>query len=150
MAIVIDSTLVTVLAFLPHMPKYNITENNKRAKYTPLTKRGMVIALLVLVLLFSARAAWRAYRQMRTSSEVTLNAEKELSELEVRKEFIEGELDKLSTAAGREEKLREKFGVGRPGEQVAIIIEGQVSDDTPSDDDLWIKVRSFFKTLFQK
>lgn len=84
-------------------------------------------------------------------SEVALGESKaELQKLEERQDFIENELEFLSTPSGREVKLREKFGVGAPGEQVAIIVESTEEGILPPEENTFDKIKSFFESLFER
>ena len=89
--------------------------------------------------------------EKKKSDEAVKTSELELAKLEERQAFISKELSGLATEGGREAKLREKFGVGRPGEQVAIIVEG--SNDSGSvaiGQNFWAKIKEFFKSLLKK
>lgn len=89
--------------------------------------------------------------EKRQSDKSVQTAELELQKLEERNAFINEELNRLSTEGGQEVKLREKFGVGRPGEQVAIIVEGDAKDtDIPNGIDMWHSIKEFFSRLLEK
>ncbi len=131
--------------------KYSITSKHNKSKFRPITNRAPVLLLCLVVFGFLTKAAWSAYLEKRRSTETAETARSELQKLEERNTFISEELDKLSTEEGREAKLREKFGVGRPGEQVAIIVEAE-NNNTDSEEKVNIcaKFNDFFKSLLKK
>src|SRR3989344_9525274 len=113
---------------------YRISENSKKSNLRALFHRLPFLLLCLLIFGFVAKAAFTAYLEKKRSAEVLATAEAELTKLEEREEFITEELEQLSTREGREAKLREKFGVGSPGEQVAIIVESEGDDSlTPEE-----------------
>ena len=132
------------------MSKYTISNSGRKYKFTPLTQRTPVLLLLILALGFLSKAAWNAYLENKRSKEVTTAAKEELTKLEERQIFVSEELNKLSSPKGREAKLREKFGVSYPGEQVAIIVEGANNNGVDFGSDFWTRIKNFFSVLFQK
>lgn len=113
---------------------------------------GSLPLLLVSLVIFGfiGRAAWNAYNEKKHSEESALLAEIELTKLKEREEFVRGELQKFSTESGKESQLREKFGVARPGEQVAIIIEVEDEENILENDGFFSEIRAFFGSLFEK
>jgi cell division protein FtsB len=134
------------------MAKYNITGKHAHNKWKPITNRWPVLLICFFLFGFLAKATWNAYLEKRQSDRAVKTAEVELQKLEERNAFIKEELNKLSSEAGREAKLREKFGVGRPGEQVAIIVEAETDQPAISLTDTlwWTKTKNFFKSLFER
>lgn len=116
-----------------------------------MTNRMPVLLLCLAVLIFSGKAAFKAYNEKKESSGSLRAAKEELVKLEERNAFIREELTKSSTESGLEAKLREKFGVGKEGEQVAIIVESENNDgDILNGNDFWLKIKEFFKNLIKK
>jgi len=131
--------------------KYNISENRKKYQFSHFTQRLPTLLTGLLIFGFLSKAAWTAYVEKKRSEEGALAAKMELAKLEERQAFVSEELSKLSTEEGREAKLREKFGVGKIGEQIAIIMKGE-NDDGNKDNssNFWNQIKDFFKSLFQK
>lgn len=130
--------------------KYNITEKRKKA-----SSRGIrslpVLILCVLIFSFIAKASFNAYIEMKRSKEAVQTSKMELVKLQQRQDYITEELKQLGTEGGKEAKLREKFGVGRPGEQVAIIVESEDKNNiVDGEGNLWDSFKSALKELFKK
>lgn len=132
------------------MSKYNISENTKKRRIIPLTQRTPILLLGLLIFGFLSKATWNAYLEKEQSKKTAISAKTELKELEERQIFVSEALTKLSTEAGREAEFRQKFGVGRRGEQVAIIVEATNKEASSGVHDFWQRVKNFFNVLFQK
>jgi|SRR3989344_394533 len=132
------------------MFKYRISENSKKSNFKALVHRLPFLLLCIFIFFFVSKAAFNAYIEKKRSAVSVENAEAELARLTERKEFISVELKRLSTEEGREGKLREKFGVGSPGEQVAIIIESDEDGTLLPEENIFDKIKTFFESLFEK
>lgn len=131
--------------------RYSIPEKRNKSKLRSFTNKLPVLLFCLLVFGFVSKAAWNAYMEKRQSDKAVQTAKLELQKLEERNAFIKGELSRLSTEGGQEVKLREKFGVGRSGEQVAIIVEAESNNDNLSlDENFLSKIKTFFVSLFEK
>jgi hypothetical protein len=130
--------------------KYRISEKKRKSKLNSLSKSAPVLILCMLALGFLGKAAWNAYMEKRRSDEAVAATKAELSMLEEREAFILSELEKGETMEGIEHKLREKFGLGRQGEQVAIIVEAESENNTESGFNLLSKLKDFFSKLLEK
>lgn len=76
--------------------------------------------------------------------------EQEIEELKARQAELLAFQKRLQTEEGIEYELRKKFGVARPGESVAIIVEeNSTSTTTTTDSDPWQKIKNFFTSLFE-
>ena len=133
--------------------KYKIRDNKDQLAFS-FRKRlwrnnSILLILTFLILLFSIRAAWRVYLNDQESQQASLEKQNELAKLEERQKFLAIELKKLQTPEGREAKLREKFGVGSPGENVAIIVEAEDKGDQVASSTVWQDIKSFFKGIFE-
>jgi hypothetical protein len=106
---------------------------------------------LLIIFALSSRAAWHSYSRKLTSRDAALEKNEELKKLEERKAFLSEELRKIDTAGGREAVLREDFGVGRPDEQLAIIVEAKPDEKiSEAGNKIWSSVKIFFVELFKK
>jgi cell division protein FtsB len=92
--------------------------NIKRILYSPLA-----ILVLLVVLGFTARAVWGAYRNEQKSRTELANARLNSKELESRETFLSSEIERLESPRGIEEELRNKYPVAKEGEEVVIIVE---------------------------
>ena len=114
-------------------------------KKVPWTNRPIVLGVLFIGVLFFGRAAFRVYNSRAESAKAAAEAQNQLTDLQNRKNFLDESLNRLSTTEGQETELRRRFGVARPDESVAIIVESG-DDNTPtSTPSFWSKVKNFFK-----
>lgn len=90
----------------------------KRIFFSPWT-----IVLLFILVIFMFKVAFSA-NKMRQASEgmVNMSLEKESKMIE-RREFLEKEIDFLSTEKGVESEIRRKFRVVKEGEGLIIIVD---------------------------
>jgi cell division protein FtsB len=72
------------------------------------------------------RAAWNIHEKAVVAGERLSEAQSELSSLEQQKEALSSSIASLSTPAGIEAALRDKYHAIKQGESVAVIV-----DDTP-------------------
>lgn len=130
--------------------KYNINKTKSGAK-TPWTNRWSTLLLLVVILVLSAKGAWNSYSSKAFSGEAALEKQEELEKLEARQAYLTEQLRRIETAEGREAVFREDFGLGKPDEQLAIIVETKSQDQTAdSGNKIWHLIKNFFAELFKK
>lgn len=102
--------------------------------------------LFILVIAFS-RAVWNIYQKERFSRENLTSVENEYRELSSRKEYLEGQIQKLNTSEGIEGEIRNKFSVGKEGEISVLVVDSSSSDEKTSEtknDSLWQRFLGFF------
>jgi cell division protein FtsB len=129
--------------------RYKVRDNKDQLAFS-FRKKDWKRNSLVLLLMFGAfflsgRAAYKVYKNREESQTAALEKQRELAELQTRYQFLKEEIARLDTPEGRESEFRKKFGVGRPGEQVAIIVESAATTTTDSDTGFWQSIKNFFK-----
>ena len=74
--------------------------------------------------------------------------QEKISDLENRKAKLSTDIDKLNTDKGKEEAIRENFGMVKEGEQVIVVVDdkNQTADEPKSENKGFF---SFFKNLFK-
>lgn len=128
--------------------KYNIKEPRKTHK-KHWTKNPYLQLGTLIILIFSARAAYGVYKNKNESERAAYNKQNELAQLEERQTFLTSELKKFSTTDGKESELREKFGVAKPGENVAIIVQADDNASSTESSDFFGTIKSFFSNIFK-
>ena len=83
----------------------------------------VALIVLLIILVFTVRGAWSVYERSEYARESRTHAERELAELEAREHVLSEELQRLQTPRGVEEEIRQKFDVGREGEQLIVLID---------------------------
>lgn len=84
--------------------------------------RNMLI-FLTIILAFLIFSVVKVYVKSRAAILKNDEAKKELADLEKRKSELGNEIARLETEFGAEEELREKFNVGKPGENILVIVD---------------------------
>lgn len=108
-----------------------------------------VVALLFVVVLLLAKGVVNIYIKYRESVSLKQRAVSELALLQVRKDTLSHEIDRLSTEAGVESAIRNKFNVVKPGEKVLLLVdpeEEKIPSSTPGFfEGVVEKMKSFLK-----
>jgi cell division protein FtsB len=104
----------------------------KRMAVSPVT-----IAVLALVVLFLGNATWNVYRGYRIAHEKEMMAKDNLEAMVARAEVLEEDIARLTSKKGKEEEIRTRFGYGREGEHMIVIVDEKESEDNSSENDAW-------------
>jgi cell division protein FtsB len=99
---------------------------DKRARERIVFSKVSLVLLTVLVL-YLAHSVWGVYVKERLTRENLEQSSARLSVLKERKGNLESAVAQLSTARGVEEEVRAKYQVGRPGEEVIIVVPGSTT-----------------------
>ena len=111
--------------------KYGNRSPWKRFIYSP---AGIIIGCIGLFIL--VRAAWNIHEKAVVADERLSQAQAELAGLEQQKESLSDSISYLSTPAGMEAELRDKYHAVKAGESVAVIVDdasGSASSSGVSD-----------------
>ena len=98
-----------------------------KGKTDPLRLMGRRILLLLLAILVDSAAwgVWNIYRKDKEAARLREHAQRQLADLKDRQAHVQTDYEKLKTARGLEEALREQYAVGAEGEQLIVIVEPQ-------------------------
>lgn len=105
-----------------------------------------VVGILGIILLFFALGVIGLLRKMEVTRDNKNMAQVRVEELELQKDQLTADIDKLSTPEGKEASIREKFGLAKEGEQQIVIIEDKQKKDETEDEGGGFF--SFIKKLF--
>jgi cell division protein FtsB len=96
-----------------------------RGRTDPLKLMGRRLLILVLTLLVvsCAWAVWNVYHKNKEAAELRREAETQLADLQQHEAKLEADYEKLKTARGLEEELRQEYAVGAAGESMIVIVE---------------------------
>ena len=115
----------------------------KRLLYSKIT---LVCLLLLIALLI--KMVWGVYEKQALTADNLAKTSASLETLQAREEMLSSEIDRLKTKSGTEAEIRDKYGLAKPGEEVITIVDqdnSTSSDTASSDDDLWQKIKDWFK-----
>jgi cell division protein FtsB len=111
--------------------------------------RNVVIVLAVVAILL-LKGAVGVVSKMRLSESnlATLNAQ--LAEAQTRNQELNNQTASLSTTAGVEREIRQKFSVTKPGEEVAIVVDPTVPKPvaTSTQAGFWGSIANWFGNIF--
>ncbi len=105
-----------------------------------------VLAALAVALVFLSISTVKVYLKSRNAASKNEEVKQEMAELERRRAEMEEEIGRLRSEFGREEELREKFNVQKPGENALTIV------DRPEENgkmDSGEESRGFFSKIWQ-
>jgi len=106
--------------------------------------------VLVILCVFLVFFIFNIIKLVNKASETKQNrdvAQDKINELEKQKEDLEQKIQKLSTEKGVEEDIREKFGLGKEGEGMVVIVEDEnkiKTEEVEKNGGFW----GFFKKIF--
>jgi cell division protein FtsB len=104
------------------------------------------LSLLVLLALFFAKELFDIYNKNKSASIDRRSSDKELSELEERRDYLVDKMASLKTNRGQEAEIRRNFSVVKPGEKVLVIVGSEDSTTSTSTEDEWLeRIKMFFK-----
>lgn len=113
----------------------------KRFVYSPL-----VIGVLCVPLYGIAHATWNAYEKEREAAEKLEKVAQELDRTKEREAYLEEELARITSERGIEQELRQKFDVGRKGEEIIVLVGNNervpepATNTPPTDEHFFQKV----------
>ncbi|MBP9772056.1 MAG: hypothetical protein KBD16_04030 [Candidatus Pacebacteria bacterium] len=112
----------------------------RRFLYSPLT--FIVIGILILIAGYNA---WDMYQKSKHTDEALKKSKEAYNELVVRETFLEGKITQLSTDAGIEAEIRERFGVAKTGEEVIVVLEEEEKEMMmPEKKGIWSRIEEWF------
>lgn len=120
-------------------------QQKKGLKYFMRSKPVLVL-LTIIVIAFAWNIINLTLKLQETYKNKNIEQEK-ISDLESRKEKLTFDINKLNTDKGKEEIIRENFGLVKEGENVIVIVDDKKQTATPKDENKGFF--SFFKNLFR-
>lgn len=118
-------------------------QEKKGLKYYMQSKPVLVL-LTIIVIAFAWNITSLAGKLQETYKNKKIEQEK-ISDLKSRKEKLSYDINRLSTEEGKEEIIRENFGMVKEGEQVIVIIEDKNQTEIPKENK---GIFYFLKNLF--
>lgn len=103
---------------------------------------------MLIIAVFSVKAAWGMYEKFVVASRGAEAAEVELAQLSEQYTRVSTAVDNLSTTRGEEGEIRERFGVALPGEGAIQIIRASSSTNDGNDGGEGNIFSRIFRALF--
>ena len=112
--------------------------------YSKVTIGAMVVLVAMLI-----PGVYGIYLKVNESKKDRVTAERELADLEKRKQMLEEKVERSKTDRGLEEQIREKFNVAKEGESVIVLVEKPVvASTTQNEASVFRAVWNRIKTAF--
>ncbi|MDQ5893143.1 MAG: hypothetical protein QG640_154 [Patescibacteria group bacterium] len=122
-------------------------EFQKKKKLRKVLYSPIVLLLLAILFVLLLRGVWGVYQKDRLSSGNLEKERMELEKLTLREKNLAASLDYLKTDQGIESEIRTKFRVVKEGEEVAVIIDGQIeasTTPTTTPQSFWYRLFNWF------
>ncbi len=104
-----------------------------------------IIVLLVVIGVFS-KEVWDIYTKERHARESLNHAAARYADLSERKDFLDAEITMLEDEEGVEWKLRERFGIAKPGERVIVLVDEEATTTVQEHtESFWDTVWGWFR-----
>ncbi len=100
-----------------------MSEIRKKKRLRRVFTSPLSLLVLLVVCVLVARGTYSIYLKAERAKEARNDVDRELTELLAREIFLESEVKKLETESGIEQEIRERYGLGKPGESLAIIVD---------------------------
>jgi cell division protein FtsB len=121
-------------------------QGKKGFKYF-MRSRPVLVVLTIILIVFVWKVVSLTGKLQETYKNKKIEQEKIL-DLQKRKEKLSGDILKLNTDKGKEEIIRENFGLVKEGENVIVIIDDKEKTEAPAEPKNK-GIFSFFKNIFK-
>ncbi|MFZ2205754.1 MAG: septum formation initiator family protein [Minisyncoccia bacterium] len=118
----------------------------KRRIRVILESRPALVVLFIVTIVF----AWSMVGFIGKAEDASRNkkiAEDKIIELQKSKERFSSDIQRLQTDQGKEEAIREKFGLVKEGEELIVVVDDKNPSDTglPKESGLLLKIKNWFR-----
>ncbi|NTV44658.1 MAG: hypothetical protein HGA67_03100 [Candidatus Yonathbacteria bacterium] len=104
---------------------------------------NVTATVLIIVVALLGNATWNVYCKYADARVKEERAKQELTALVARVEVLNDDIGRLQTDAGREEEIRKRYGVAKPGERMVVLV-----DDTKNNAAVTTEKSSWFGSLW--
>ncbi len=101
----------------------------ERRKTERLIYSKWTAAVLIVLFAWGIKATWGVYQKEQLTKENLVKAQRELETLTQRQQALSAKIDQLKSPEGVEEEIRNKFGLVKEGEQVAVIVDSNTDSE---------------------
>ncbi len=119
-----------------------------RRKFRKILYSKVTILVLLVILVFVARGAWRIHEKAIIARTERDQVALSLAEIEWRKVELEESLALRITDQGVEDEIRQKFTVARPWEEVVVVVDESAKkskNDEVADMGFFARFLGFFQ-----
>ena len=123
----------------------NFQEKNKFKKF--MQSKPVLVILALLVFLFAWNIVNLSIKLKETYKNKNIEQQK-IYDLEARKTKLTSDIEKLGTDEGKEEVIRDNFGMVKDGESVVVIVDDKNTTEPEKKPETG-GIINFFKNLFK-
>jgi len=123
-------------------------EFQEKRRFRKILYSKITLVILIILIAVALNAVWRIYKKQHITKINLLKTATVYEELQTREKMLSSEIERLKTEAGKEEEIREKYGLVKPGEEVIVVINEGVNyhlDQNKNQNSFWEKVKDWFK-----
>jgi cell division protein FtsB len=116
------------------------SKGDRRRQYLRMATGLGMMAVLGLVAVGSAHAAWGMYQKFTDASAADAAGQAELASMQTEYQSVSTTVTQLGTDRGLEAAIRNRYGVGKPGEgEIDIVPEASSSAPQSGSDQNWFE-----------
>jgi type II secretory pathway component PulL len=104
--------------------------SDRRHRIAKLLWRRLRILITLALVVLAVSGVWNIYKKERESKALRTDSERQLEALVQQQKALTDNIGTLQTARGKEAALRDQYAVGKPGEQLVVIVEPERSATT--------------------
>lgn len=109
-----------------------------------------VLIVLLLILAWVLYGTWGIFQKERGSRANLVRVQNQLATLEARNRELSVDVARLSTEQGKEEEIRSKYEVSKPGEQLLVIVDKSTTATTSPRQSGFGRLWSNFTSIFKR
>ena len=112
---------------------FDFRQKNKFRKffYSP-----VVVVIFVIIASYTLYSTWSLYLKLAQSRQDLEKSQKQLLALASKNNQLDSQINELQTDQGVEKEIRSKFGIAKPGENMAVIVsDGETSTTSDSNNE---------------
>src|SRR4051812_85094 len=106
-----------------------MNRRNNRSRFRTIVSSPITLVLAIILLVLFARAAINIHAKAAESDRKLAEAQANLTKLETNRTNIQSRIAELSTEAGVEASIREKYHAVAPGESVVVIVDSDAGQN---------------------
>lgn len=121
-------------------------EYQDRRRFKRFLHSRYAIAILGVICLVLLHSVWGLYQKYEKSKEIVARVQSNASLLQTRETSLSQSINDLNTQEGRENILRDQFGVVKEGEKMVVIVDDVSGTDTAAKPSAgwWSRFLGFF------
>jgi cell division protein FtsB len=101
-----------------------------------------LVVLIIFIILFLNEVI-QVYKKQDTTVDNLSKTAASLESLKNREKILSTEIARLKTVSGKEEEIREKYGLVKPGEEVIVVVDRNSDSDSTEplvEKNFWQKI----------